>query len=295
MSEKVIVAVDIPGISESVVSWLAARGKSAEGELEVEVVTVADLGWVPAGTAEVDYRNGYEQALLAAEETVRGTLPGTPVKGTMMWGAPVDQLVEASSRADLLVLGSDRAGTFTGFVAGTVPLRVVARSECPVIVIPSDWVPERHAAVVAGVALTPSDDSVLEFAVREAERSFSSLRIVHALPLPRALLASDLIAPAAQDELRESAERMLGFTVEELAERYPNLTISSDIPQQRAAWALVNEGKDARLVVVGTHGRGLLRRLVVGSVSHDLLLHAPCPVAVVRNKEAVHQVPDPRG
>lgn len=286
MSEKLLVAVDIPGMSESVAAWLAARGRATDGELDVEIVTVADPGWIPAGAAEVDYRNGYEQALLAAEEMARIALPTTPVKGTLVWGAPVDHLVEASSQADLLVLGSERPGTFSGLIAGTVPLRVVARSECPVIVIPSGWVPVPGADVVVGVALAPSDNSILEFAVREAERARGSLRIVHAVPPPRALLASDLIGPAAQDELTESAERMLGFATGEVAARHPDLTISSDIPQQRAARSLIEEGKTAGLVVVGTHGRGLLRRMVVGSVSHELLVHAPCPVAVVRNTQA---------
>jgi nucleotide-binding universal stress UspA family protein len=293
--EKLVVAVDIPGISASVTAWLAVRGELTDGELEVELVTVADLGWIPAGTAEVDYRNGFEQALLVAEEAVRVALPGAPVKGTMMWGAPVDLLVDASSRADLLVLGAQKTGPVIGYVSGTVPLRVIARSECPVVVIPSDWAPEpRAVVVVVGVALAPSDDPVLEFAVREAERAGSNLRIVHAVPLPRTLLASDLLLPAAQDELRESAEHALGFVVDELAARFPYLTISSDIPQQRAEWALIDEGRDAGLVVVGTRGRGLLRRLVVGSVSHGLLLHAPCPVAVVRNKQAIQEVQDAR-
>ena len=283
MSEKLMVAVDNRGIGESVTAWLAERGRTASGPPDVEIITVGELGWVPAGTAEVGYRNAYEQAMSDAEKTVRAAIPEAGVTGTMVWGTAVEQLVHASQRAGLLVLGSDKTGAIAGFVSGTVPLRVVAHSECPVVVVPSGWTPGGHGVVV-GVALEPSDDDVLEFAAAEAERSRVALRIIHALPIPQALLASDLIAPVTQDEVREFAERELALVIAELVARHPKLTVTSSTPADRAALALVDEGAAASLVVVGTHGRGVLRRLVLGSVSHDLLLNAPCPVAVVRNE-----------
>lgn len=45
-------------------------------------------------------------------------------------------------------------------------------------------------------------------------------------------------------------------------------------------WVAEHEGFDA--IVVGSHGKGRLKRLVLGSVSEHVVHHAPCPVLVVR-------------
>ena len=48
----------------------------------------------------------------------------------------------------------------------------------------------------------------------------------------------------------------------------------------------VAEREEAEVIVVGSHGRGLLGRIVhLGSVSEYVLRHAPCPVLVVRAVE----------
>lgn len=45
----------------------------------------------------------------------------------------------------------------------------------------------------------------------------------------------------------------------------------------------VAEQKEARLIVVGSHGWSGVRRFLFGSVSLGVLHHAPCPVLVVRD------------
>ena len=49
-----------------------------------------------------------------------------------------------------------------------------------------------------------------------------------------------------------------------------------------AASAIIDAAKDATLVVVGSRGLSRARELVFGSVSHQVVHHAPCPVVVIR-------------
>lgn len=60
-------------------------------------------------------------------------------------------------------------------------------------------------------------------------------------------------------------------------------------PAAMVAWVARHEDSD--LVVVGSHGRSALKRVLVGSVSEHIVRHAPCPVLVVR--AGAEHFPDP--
>ena len=54
------------------------------------------------------------------------------------------------------------------------------------------------------------------------------------------------------------------------------------IHRQLPAATLIELGRQARMIAVGSHRRGGLTRLLLGSVSHAVTQHATCPVAVCR-------------
>jgi universal stress protein A len=68
-------------------------------------------------------------------------------------------------------------------------------------------------------------------------------------------------------------------------------------PSADPARAIIDYAKEAHadIVVVGTHGRGPLSHLFMGSVAEHVVRHAPCPVLVVRPNEHEFVVPDPVG
>jgi nucleotide-binding universal stress UspA family protein len=66
---------------------------------------------------------------------VMGEHPGISVQATIVEGRPAMVLVEASERADLLVVGSRGHGEFAGMLLGSVSEHCVTNAHCPVLVL----------------------------------------------------------------------------------------------------------------------------------------------------------------
>lgn len=129
------------------------------------------------------------------------------------------------------------------------------------------------APIVVGVDEEPQSLLALRWAAREASASGRPLRVVHALDIDPTDEPAALEAHAR--DLAGVAERM----VREAAPEVPVLTrVEDGAPYD----VLTVTAKDAALLVLGSHGRGMLGRMLLGSVSAAIGAEPPCPVAVVR-------------
>jgi len=277
MVERVIVAVDGGPASGAALDWTLARSRIVS--VRLELTTVVELGWIPAGGPADDFQPAYERALAEAARYVARSGPTLKATSVMRRGAPVDELVRASVDADLLVIGTNKTGALAGAVHGTVPLRLAAHAHSPVAVIPVGWRPHGNEIVV-GIEDDGTMATTLEFAAAEARREGLPLRLVHAWGIP-ATLGVDYAATIPFDALIEAHREVLQRASAELSTRHPDIDCSLTLVQGAAAPALVDAAASAALIIVGTHGRGAIAGLILGSVSHDVLLNMPCPVMVV--------------
>jgi nucleotide-binding universal stress UspA family protein len=192
--------------------------------------------------------------------------------------AAPDALVQASRHSKLLVVGGRERGRHDLSWLGSVPLHVVPRAHCPVVVVPTD--PRLTGDIVVGVGVDGSAlaGPAVAFAFAEAARTGAHVQAVMTYAPAYAGLAPD--GREAADR-REDARKLLERTLEPCRTRHPEVVFSEILSTEHPLRALRVATEDAGLVVVGSHGRGVTWRHALGSVSSALLRVATCPVVVI--------------
>jgi nucleotide-binding universal stress UspA family protein len=139
--------------------------------------------------------------------------------------------------------------------------------------------------IVAGVDGSDASKSALRWAVDEAELRRAELVAVHAWEVPivptgiSSVPAFDV--PGLVSDLREAAEELVTKVVEEIAAS-SKVKVTPLAVEGPPAASLIEAARDADLLVVASRGLGGFTSLLLGSVSHSCVTHAPCPVLVHR-------------
>lgn len=138
--------------------------------------------------------------------------------------------------------------------------------------------------IVVGVDGSQNSRDALRWAVAEAALRDARVLTVHAFVAQQTVTAYGGLYVMELDfeSLREAARELLEKAIEEVAPDAP-MEIVQIVTEGAPAAVLVAAAKDASLLVVGSRGRGGFKGLLLGSVSQQVVHHAPCPVVVVRS------------
>lgn len=291
MSELVLRAILHPtDFSESSrPALLLARDLARDHAALLVLVHVADpaggqgpLGGTAPAAGDVVSRMAEEVARL------QGTDPALKVEGRVVEGLPTDTILAAAAqaRADLIVMGSHGRTGLGRVLLGSVAERVSRQATCPVLILKASPADAAISAAAAGgasadrpgprfpVVLVPSDFSTRS---REALRVASWLvqegsRVVVVHVVQAVHVATEGYAEALLERLREWAAPVLGPQLEyRLGEGDPAEEILSVAGQTGAS-----------LIIVPSHGRTGLDRILMGSVAEQVFRGAACPVLILQ-------------
>jgi nucleotide-binding universal stress UspA family protein len=170
---------------------------------------------------------------------------------------------------DLIIMGRHGYTGLTRLLMGSVTARVIGHSPCDVLVVPQG-VPLGFERLLMASDGSPDSEAAWTAALGLARAMGSTLIGV-------AVAASDRDIPTATAAVRhlEAAADEQGLKVETM------------IPMGRPEEGIVKAAafKQASLIIVGSHGRTGLKRLLMGSVAERVIGLAACPVLVVKQKE----------
>jgi nucleotide-binding universal stress UspA family protein len=209
---------------------------------------------------------------------------------------------------DLIVMGTRGRGAMAQVLMGSVAEKVVRMAPCPVLTVRH---PERefvvpdaahtNASLESGILVATDFGEPSEAALiygRALARNFgATLHVVHVVGnLSSAVYGAEgyiVSVPELQQEVEDAARKQLDDLIVDNDEpllRSRAVLITSNSP----ALAIVDYARQERinLIVTGTHGRGAVAHLLMGSVAERVVRTAPCPVLTVRHPEHEFVVPD---
>lgn len=276
----------LAGIDDTSYSWLAVDWAATEAQLSGRTLRLVhsvgpgpEIGYDQTGAGLTDQVFRAATGMLDdAQVRIAADRPDLPVDAVLVHGRPAEALLDAAGDADMIVLGTRGRGGFAGLLLGSVSLKVAAHADRPVVVARGHTERAADVGIVAGVR-DERDEEAVRFALGVAERRRAPVRLVHAwTPLRQA----GLVVPQVDDLDEEQHEHVeLLNRAARLARDFPRVYVATELAVGSPASALVEASKQAGLVVLPRHRAEGGLGLPLGSVTHAVLHHAHCSVAIV--------------
>lgn len=292
VEDIVVVAVDGSEASKQAVRWAANTANKRGIPLRLaSSYTMPQFlyaeGMVPPQELFDDLQAEALEKIDEARAIAHEMAPDIKIGHTIAEGSPIDMLLEMSKSVTMIVMGSRGLGGLSGMVMGSVSGAVVSHAQCPVVVVREDSSvneDNKYGPVVVGVDGSEVSQRATEVAFAEASARGAELIAVHTWMdmQVQASLAGLAAAQQQWDEVEREQTELLIERIKPVAEQYPDVPVKKVITRDRPVRALAETSEGAQLLVVGSHGRGGFKGMLLGSTSRALLQSAPCPMMVVR-------------
>lgn len=294
---KLIIAVDTSAGSQAVVDEVAARPWPPG--VEMRVLHVVDLFSITAGMAYS--RRVAEAGIESGEALVRGAADKLAARGlktstVVLEGYPRTEIIDHATQwnADFIITGSHGRGAIARFLLGSVAKEVVRTAPCSVEIVrageqASGLASKGPMKILAATDGSTSSEVALRSIVARPWPAESEVKVVSVIDATLPAIEPWYGAQQYIDRMDEDRSRMADEAVAAADSilmaaglRITKLLCEGN-PKERIADLAKEWGTD--LIVVGSHGKRGLNRVLHGSISEAVAIHAHCSVDIIRRRQ----------
>ena len=295
---KTLIAIDDSDCSRWAVESLACYNWTEEDE--IRVVTVIDLfEFVPS--SYYDETEAMTKAKKVLEEGVsilKKQFPKAQISSSIIKGLVKPAIVELCDqwKPDLLAVGSHGRKGFKKLLLGSVSNSLLLSAPCPVLLIKNKSLvtDEKHKTVLISVDNSEYSKETVEAVLNTDfadDIKFHVLSVVENINDVYCLDYACANYIQQLGELRKEIEREATELVDQLkdklGDRFGAERVSGGIINGHVPEAILEEAKtrSAGLIVLGSHGKNFVERMIIGSVSYSIAVQSECSVLVVKSDE----------
>jgi len=283
MYRTILVAVDGSDSGFNALRQALSLAKTQHGA--IKVISVApphggELSLVGVREHVNDMIVAPHQKALDEALKISGTY-GVPVKKLLRIGEPSETIVDAAEELNckLIVVGVRGGNPARTILMGSTAARVIGFSNTDVLAVPLGCELSLERAIVA-LDGSASSKTVMSRAFALNRTYGLALSFLSVADIPSHLYGLD--AKVAGEMINEA--RQVLEPVHKVAEK-ENITSDFLVREGKPGEIIVltAKQKNSGIIIIGSHGRTGMKRLLMGSVAERVIGNAPCPVLVVRS------------
>jgi nucleotide-binding universal stress UspA family protein len=282
--------------------WATDGSKKSEEALNYAVFLAKKFGSEIFGIHVIPtpekllYETEFQNWTIKVEENIQSKLTlianelssqGINFQGVVLKGEPNKEIVEFARRekADLLAIGKKGLGLIDRILIGSTTLRVLRESNIPVLAVKKR---DEEGTINTRNILVPLDiyeevESSLNYAIDLAERISVNISVVYVFAL--GAFFDEVSFSVLEDLINISSNKLAKRVGEIKLKRESKLEINTEVIMGISlSTAIVDyaSNKNADLIVINTHGRKGVRRLILGSVTEKVIQESTCAVLALK-------------
>ena len=283
-TQEILVPVDVSPASRAVLAQAAALARTLSAQVTVLHVDEPPYpgalnefpGSIPTNTL-VEPKKLARRLQLFAAKIIPAKLAGEVLVGHGIAGQTI-VAVARQRQSRLIVCGTHGYSGFKRLILGSTAEYLVRHSPCPILTMrrPSPRQPvKRLRSILAPIDLSAPSRQASTYAAGLAAKLRGPLTLLHVVPAIDDNAAGERAAARSAAKLEQLAIKL----------RSNGCRVNSAVAQGETTAAILAAAADTDLIVIATHGRSGLGRILLGSTAEAIIRQATCPVLVVRSPQ----------